>query len=93
MSRSKIASLRKRDGDLCRICWTPIDFRLAGTDHPMAPSADHVLPKSRGGTGVMRNLRLAHAICNVRRGSGPSATVDVVMEALEYFAERSTGSC
>jgi 5-methylcytosine-specific restriction endonuclease McrA len=93
MSKGKIASLRKRDGDYCAICRQLIDFSLAGSHHPMAPSADHVLPRSRGGPGVMRNLRLAHASCNGRRGNGPAATWDVVMEALEYFAGKPQARC
>ncbi len=79
MSNHKLLALRKRDGGLCQICFRPVDFRLAGTNDRMAPSADHVIPKSRGGKGVLENLRLAHACCNGKRGNGPSASYDIVM--------------
>lgn len=88
MSRHKIDALRRRDGGLCQLCFRPIDFSLAGTNHRMAPSVDHIIPKSKGGKGTRDNLRLAHACCNGKRGNGPSVTFDVMMEALEYFAAK-----
>lgn len=30
---------------------------------------DHAIPKARGGTNDLHNLRLAHELCNHRRGS------------------------
>jgi 5-methylcytosine-specific restriction endonuclease McrA len=30
---------------------------------------DHIRPKSRGGSGALVNLRLAHKKCNSRRGN------------------------
>jgi 5-methylcytosine-specific restriction endonuclease McrA len=86
MSNSKLLALKKRDGNLCQICFSEVDFSLLGTNHKMAPSADHIIPKSRGGTGVMANLRLTHASCNNKRGNGPSASYDIVLEAFEHFA-------
>lgn len=38
--------------------------------HPKAPTIDHLLPVSAGGDDVRANVRLAHFICNSRRGSG-----------------------
>ena len=44
-------------GTVCHIC-----------RRPGATSADHVLPRSRGGTDAIGNLRPAHRRCNSRRG-------------------------
>jgi 5-methylcytosine-specific restriction endonuclease McrA len=40
-----------------------IDGRL-----PMAPTVDHVIPISEGGTDTKANVQLAHRICNLRKG-------------------------
>jgi 5-methylcytosine-specific restriction endonuclease McrA len=34
-----------------------------------ANSVDHVVPRERGGTDELGNLRAAHASCNSRRGA------------------------
>jgi 5-methylcytosine-specific restriction endonuclease McrA len=35
----------------------------------MGASLDHVVPISKGGTDEPENLKLAHFICNVRKGN------------------------
>jgi 5-methylcytosine-specific restriction endonuclease McrA len=45
------------------ICWLCGNLRIRRP----ADSADHVIPRSRGGTDVMDNLRPAHHRCNARR--------------------------
>lgn len=54
------ATLVKRDGVLCWICgrFMPEEDR----------TFDHVIPRSKGGTGALTNLRLAHKRCNSKRG-------------------------
>lgn len=46
---------------------------------PGADSADHLIPRSAGGTDTLDNLRPAHLSCNQRRGAGrvggPAVTV------------------
>lgn len=46
-------------------CW------LCGDPFPdfYAPCIEHVIPRSRGGTNDLRNLQLAHATCNSRKGN------------------------
>lgn len=58
------AMVRKRDGDNCSLCRTPINFsRAPGTE--WGPSLEHVIPLAAGGTNDLDNLRLAHAYpCN-----------------------------
>jgi len=36
--------------------------------HPLAGTADHVVPLAEGGTDTDENLRAAHWTCNTRRG-------------------------
>lgn len=50
----------------CWICHKPVDKTLSGRD-PYGPTADHVLPRHKGGTNDRTNLRLAHQRCNNAR--------------------------
>ena len=53
----------------CWICGQPVDKTLVWPD-PMSATADHVDPLALGGAERQRgNLRLAHAGCNIRRGT------------------------
>ena len=47
-------------GRTCHLCHQPI----LGT-----VSIDHVIPRSKGGTDDIRNLRPAHQRCNGKRGN------------------------
>jgi hypothetical protein len=68
MTAAQLTALAERDGWSCWLCDGPIDPSLPRT-LPGAASIDHVVPRSRGGTSDLRNLRLAHRRCNTRRGS------------------------
>jgi 5-methylcytosine-specific restriction endonuclease McrA len=59
----------ERDGWICGICGEPVDRTLRFPDK-MSPSLDHVIPLSLGGEHSPANSRIAHWICNVRRGIG-----------------------
>ena len=61
--------LVQRDGARCWLCRAPIEMGLRGTGDPMSPSVDHVIPRSLGGSDKLRNLKLAHRLCNERRGN------------------------
>lgn len=53
----------------CWLCRKPVNKRLSGR-HPLGPTADHVIPISRGGPQCDRtNMRLAHNRCNAARGN------------------------
>ena len=56
------ALLVERDGNRCHICHK----RVAGRER----SADHLIPRSQGGSDDPINLRLAHRRCNSRRSDG-----------------------
>lgn len=54
----------------CAICGGDVDKTLHYLD-PMAPEVDEILPVSFGGDPLARaNTRLAHRLCNQRRGNG-----------------------
>lgn len=60
--------LYERDSWTCAICQLPVD-RGAHWNDDMAPSLDHIKPRSLGGTHNADNLRTAHRICNSVRGA------------------------
>lgn len=56
-----------QDAGICWLCHEPVSWAAPRLD-PMAPSRDHVVPKSQEGPGSRGNVRLAHRDCNGRRG-------------------------
>jgi len=50
---------------ICGICDEPIS--PGGDKNKGALTADHILPKSMGGTFAKQNLQPAHSICNRKR--------------------------
>lgn len=50
-----------RDGSVCYLCKQTMSIKHIG-DHLM--TVDHIIPKSRGGSDQLWNLRLTHKICN-----------------------------
>lgn len=57
-----------RDGTDCRWCGECVDFALTGSRTKWAPSVDHIIPWSRGGTNDPQNLQLVHRVCNAQKG-------------------------
>lgn len=57
----------ERDGNVCQLCDAPMDMSQKAP-HPLAPSIDHVLAISRGGTHTMDNIQSAHFYCNSSKG-------------------------
>ncbi len=50
-----------RDGEICWLCGRRLSFDEM--------TADHYIPKSKGGGNGIENLRAAHAECNQERGN------------------------
>lgn len=68
--RDKLRARVLREEDDCWLCGKPVDKTLK-TPHPGSPEVDEVVPVSLGGDPLSRaNCRLAHRLCNVRRGNG-----------------------
>lgn len=58
----------ERDAYVCTLCALTCDVSChynAGA----APTIDHILPRSKGGTHEIDNLRTAHRSCNGKRGN------------------------
>lgn len=70
------AQILARWGPYCWICvlngrglWrSRINLRLRWP-HPRCFTRDHVIPRARGGTDAIENLRGAHHECNSKRGA------------------------
>lgn len=54
--------LAERDGVNCYICGNPMNFE--SLRRKTGATIDHVIPKSKGGSNKLSNLRLAHRRCN-----------------------------
>lgn len=66
-----LVEIGDRDGWRCHLCGKPVDSDRSGMD-PAGPTIDHLIPVSQGGADIPENVRLAHRVCNVRRGAGGS---------------------
>lgn len=58
------------DKGICHLCHMPVPAD-APPNTDQAPTVDHLVPTTFGGTDDERNLRLAHRLCNNRRGAAP----------------------
>jgi 5-methylcytosine-specific restriction endonuclease McrA len=67
-SRLSCDEVAERDNYVCHICSELVDMSLPRTNG-LGATVDHVIPLSKGGTDDFDNLRLAHWICNIRKGS------------------------
>lgn len=64
----RILLLVKKRGMLCH--WCGKSFRLnVDAAHPLAPTREHLLPKSLGGQSHDENIALVHGRCNQIRGT------------------------
>ena len=54
-------AILRRDLGYCHICGKPV--------HPDELHFDHVIPLARGGAHSTENISVAHAICNLRKGT------------------------
>jgi len=62
------AIVAERDAWICHVCGLSIDPAAKYPD-PMSRSIDHVIPLVHGGAHSYQNVKLAHLICNVRKGA------------------------
>ncbi|MCW2926605.1 MAG: endonuclease [Thermoleophilia bacterium] len=63
----------ERDGRLCQVCGRPVVIssgRRSRKQHPdNLLTLDHLVPRSKGGSSTVDNLRVACRACNMRRSS------------------------
>ena len=67
----------ERDGWVCHLCDDPVD-RVADFNDDLAPSLDHLKPRSKGGSDDPDNLATAHRLCNSRRRDDELEALEVV---------------
>lgn len=68
----RLAERLKREEHVCWLCGLPIDPELK-SPHPMSFSVDHIVPVAPSFGGAVAdpgNVRAAHRICNMKRGTG-----------------------
>jgi 5-methylcytosine-specific restriction endonuclease McrA len=69
--RNKVVARVKREEHECWLCGQKVDKTLP-PGQPGSPEVDEVIPVSLGGSPYDRkNCRLAHRLCNQRRGNKP----------------------
>lgn len=73
-----LREIAERDQFKCGICRFVVrmDFVFP---HDRSPTIDHIVPVSEGGDDIPSNVRLAHFICNTRRGTGRGEVVQLVL--------------
>lgn len=59
-----VMDIINRDGWKCWLCSRDVTIEQA--------SIDHVIPLSLAGPHILGNVRLAHLLCNIRRGNRPA---------------------
>ena len=67
ISRKRRLAIYERDGWKCHLCDAEVDCTDPNGD--LAPSLDHIVPRSLGGSNADDNLSCAHRSCNSRRGA------------------------
>lgn len=64
-----IDEVRRRDNETCHLCgeWVSVHEQ----------SLDHVIPLSKGGAHTYDNIKLAHGLCNSRKGDRLMSEIDL----------------
>jgi len=66
-------TLDLRDGGICHICKGIVDWEASPLSNRYG-SIDHVVPLAKGGTHTWDNVKLAHRLCNSRKGASEGVT-------------------
>lgn len=89
-SRKLLARVLDEYGWKCWLCGGMIRPATRPRD-PLGPSADHVIPRSKGGDNSIENLRPAHLSCNSRRQNRASHSVRRVSGNIAGFPGLDSG--
>lgn len=68
-------SIYDRDEWTCQICSEPVEPGLPSSS-PWQATLDHIVPRSKGGSDEVGNLRLAHRYCNAVRSNRDALTIE-----------------
>ena len=68
-------TLLMRDNWRCQLCGDKVNKKLL-SPHLMAPSLDHIIPFTKGGTHERKNVQLAHLSCNMKKHNGTTIRGD-----------------
>jgi 5-methylcytosine-specific restriction endonuclease McrA len=60
--------VRQRDNELCHLCGRWVSVHDA--------SLDHVVPLAKGGQHTLDNVKLAHKVCNSKKGDRLLGEID-----------------
>lgn len=63
-----LSALLVRDDRVCHICRKKV-HPTKTHPHAKAPTIDHIVPLSRGGTHTWANVAVAHFVCNTRKNN------------------------
>lgn len=88
----RAALLLKAQRGLCGRCHLPV-VEYGGL-HDSAGTLDHVVPKSKGGKNVLKNLLVMHRKCNAAKGDRPFKAHDfhaAVLRRLEQAQKPGPG--
>jgi 5-methylcytosine-specific restriction endonuclease McrA len=70
--RQRLTKLVRERETHCHLCGLPVDPARTGTNHPLAPTVDELVPIAHGGDPLdPDNCRLACRVCNTTRGVSP----------------------
>lgn len=62
-----------RDGYDCYLCHEPVDLtashNMGQPGWELYPHVEHVIPLAKGGTDTLDNVKIAHAKCNMDKGT------------------------
>jgi hypothetical protein len=90
--KKTLQALRERDGWSCAICKEAFDDPPPSHPHPKSVNIDHLSPVWKGGAEELSNLRLAHYVCNMKRGGVDKSPAQLARDqaALEAWKARMT---
>ncbi|WP_369692276.1 HNH endonuclease [Schaalia hyovaginalis] len=71
-------------GNVCHICGQPIDLTRKWPD-PLSATRDHLIPRSRGGSDALDNVRPAHLRCNSSRQARPVSRLSGRADERPFF--------
>ncbi|MGO2411608.1 HNH endonuclease [Glutamicibacter arilaitensis] len=79
ISKRQRVALYKRDNYTCWLCKNKVDMSADPIRDDSAPSLDHIIPRSQGGSHDPSNLRTACRGCNALRSDSGAMSLDDAM--------------